>query len=186
LANLLQRLALLAVLALVAPSFLPARLPPVLSGQGTPERAAQQTGSGRPAHSDWQPLKPFSHKKHLALGNIAPVIARAIDDKTYLSPPGNLRAQLNTNNPCEACHRGISQSEQITRANMPQMADCLVCHDQVEPPFSCSFCHTSEAKLKPATHTAQFLDTHPKALAALGRETCAVCHGAKFRCLGCH
>ena len=147
-----------------------------------------QTGSGRPAHGGWQPLKPFSHKKHLALGNIAPVIARAIDNGTYLSPPaGNLRAQLDTKNPCEACHRGLAEAEEITRANMPQMADCLVCHDQVEPPFSCSFCHTKDAVLKPAaTHTPDFLDSHPKKLASLGKETCDVCHGRKFRCLGCH
>jgi hypothetical protein len=151
--------------------------------QNTP----QTTGSGRPAHPAWQPLKSFSHKKHLALGNIAPVIARAIDNGTYLSPPGNLRAQLDTKNPCEACHRGLGQSDEITRANMPQMADCLVCHDQVDPPFSCSFCHTKEANLKPATHAADFLDSHPKKLASLGgKETCDVCHGLKFRCLGCH
>jgi hypothetical protein len=155
-------------------------------GTAQTSAAVQVSASGRPAHPDWQPLKAFSHKKHLALGNIAPVIARAIDKGTYLSPPGNLRGQLNTTNPCEACHRGLGQSDQITRANMPQMADCLVCHDQVDPPFSCSFCHTSEAKLKPATHTPDFLDSHPKSLASLGKETCDVCHGRKFRCLGCH
>ncbi len=136
------------------------------------------------------PLKPFSHKKHLALGNVAPVIARAIEKGTYLSPPGNLRALLNTKNPCEACHRGLAQSENVTRANMPKMADCLVCHDQVEPPFSCVFCHPKDARLKPATHTADFVDSHPKMLAArkagVVKESCAVCHGRQFRCLGCH
>ena len=134
------------------------------------------------------PLKPFSHKKHLALGNIAPVIARAIDKGTYLSPPvpGNLRALLNTTNQCEACHRGLRDSDEVSRVNMPKMADCLVCHDQVEPPFSCSFCHPANAKLKPATHKEDFLDSHPKALKALGKESCAVCHARKFRCLGCH
>jgi hypothetical protein len=132
------------------------------------------------------PLKPFSHKKHLALGNVAPVLARAIDKKTYLSPPGNLRAQLNTTNTCEACHRGITRSDQVSRANMPQMADCLVCHGPPDPPFSCGFCHPPGARLKPASHTANFVDTHPKELAALGKESCAVCHGRKFTCLGCH
>ena len=140
------------------------------------------------------PLKPFSHKKHLALGNMAPVIARAIDNETYLTPkkdlPANLRAQLNTTNPCEACHRGLAQSEEVTQANMPRMADCLVCHDQIELPYSCAFCHPKEAKLRPETHKADFLDAHPKSLKEKGgpleKASCAVCHGVKFRCLGCH
>jgi hypothetical protein len=33
------------------------------------------------------PLERFSHAQHMKLGNIAPVLARAIDSKTYLSPP---------------------------------------------------------------------------------------------------
>ncbi len=132
------------------------------------------------------PLKVFSHKKHLALGNIAPVIARAIDKGAYLSPPGKLRSQLNTTNVCEACHRGLSESDEVSKINMPQMADCLVCHGPPDPPFNCTFCHPKDAKLKPTTHTATFIDSHPKNLAALGKETCAVCHGQKFLCLGCH
>ena len=133
------------------------------------------------------PLKPFSHKKHLALGNIAPVIVRAIDKGTYLSAPGNLKTLLANATQCEACHRGLRDSEEVTRANMPKMADCLVCHDHVEPPFSCATCHPKDAKLKPsATHTADFLDTHPKALKNLEKGSCAVCHGQKFTCLGCH
>ena len=132
------------------------------------------------------PLKPFSHKIHLKLGNIAPILAAAMDKGTYLSPAGNIRPLLNTTNQCQACHRGLDQSDAVSRANMPQMADCLVCHNQIEPPFSCTFCHPSDAKLKPVTHTADFLDSHPKQLTALGKQNCAVCHGQKFRCLGCH
>ena len=132
------------------------------------------------------PLKAFSHKKHLALPNIAPVIVRAIDKGTYLSPPGNLKALLANATQCEACHRGLRESEEVTRDNMPKMADCLVCHDQIEPPFSCATCHPKDAKLKPATHTADFLDTHPKFVKTLEKGSCAICHGQKFKCLGCH
>ena len=150
-----------------------------------------------PPAERWPPvqLKPFNHKKHLALGNIAPVIARAIDSGTYLTPkkdlPADFRAQLNTTNQCEACHRGLAESTEVTLANMPRMADCLVCHDQIELPYSCAFCHPKDAKLKPtATHTPDFLDKHPKTLKEKGgpleKESCAVCHGVKFRCLGCH
>src|SRR5882757_6251265 len=51
-------------------------------------------------------LAHFSHQQHLKMGNIAPVIAGAIDKKQYLQPPGDTRAHLNGTNPCQACHRG--------------------------------------------------------------------------------
>jgi hypothetical protein len=137
------------------------------------------------------PLARFSHATHMKLGNIAPVLRAAIDSKTYLSPPGDLRARLNAahnNEPgaCQACHRGLEESDRVTAAAMPRMADCLVCHTQIDPPDSCEFCHAKTMTLKPASHTADFLDTHPRKLASLDKESCAVCHGRKFTCAGCH
>src|SRR3979409_1671551 len=43
----------------------------------------------------------FSHQQHLKMGNLAPVIAAAIDKKTYLQPPGDIRRHLNSSNACE-------------------------------------------------------------------------------------
>jgi len=132
-------------------------------------------------------LARFNHQLHLKLGNIAPLIAAAIDKKTYLSaPPADLRTQLNTQNPCEACHRGLEVSERPERSALPQMADCLVCHSQIDPPYSCEFCHAKGANLKPAGHTPDFLDTHTSGKLNLDKTTCAVCHGRRFHCLGCH
>jgi len=131
-------------------------------------------------------LKPFSHKTHLKLGNIAPVIAAAIDKGAFLSPPGNERAQLNTNNQCLACHHGIDDSDGAKKSTFLNMADCLVCHNKVDPPFSCTFCHIEGANLKPANHAADFLESHSRKNANLDTQTCAVCHGRKFTCLGCH
>ena len=139
------------------------------------------------ATAERPPLKEFSHKKHLALGNVAPVIASAIDHGTYLGRDGaKIRPLLNGTNACMACHRGLDQSDAVGPANMPQMADCLVCHNEISPPDTCKFCHPSDAKLKPADHTADFLDTHTNKNLKLDRSTCAVCHGRKFTCLGCH
>jgi hypothetical protein len=77
------------------------------------------------------PLKEFSHAKHLKLGNVAPVIAGAIDKGTYLGRDGaKIRPLLNSSNACVACHRGLEESEAVSQANMPQMADCLVCHNR--------------------------------------------------------
>ncbi len=132
-------------------------------------------------------LAQFNHQLHLKLGNIAPVLAAAIDAKTYLSPPApGLRQSLNTRNACEACHRGMEESDRVGPANMPQMADCLVCHNKIDNPFSCEFCHAKNANLKPANHSADFLDTHTAGKLKLDKTTCAVCHGRKFTCLGCH
>jgi hypothetical protein len=131
-------------------------------------------------------LARFDHKKHLSLGNIAPVIRGAIDSKSYLSDPGDIRRHLDSANACAACHRGMEESTALAKTDFPQMADCLVCHNKVDPPFSCEFCHAKGAALKPASHTPDFIDAHNRKNANLDKTTCAVCHGRKFTCLGCH
>lgn len=128
----------------------------------------------------------FNHKLHLIFGNAAPVLARAIDSGSYLSPPGNIRRFLNTENPCVPCHRGVSETDLAAKENLPRMADCLVCHIKIDPPFSCAYCHTPEATLKPASHTARFGDLHSSRQAVPDKTTCKVCHGVKFTCMGCH
>lgn len=132
------------------------------------------------------PVARFNHAMHLRMGDISRYIASAIDHKTYLQPAGDIRAQLNPKNPCEACHRGLEQSVEITRAVLPQMADCLVCHTQIDPPFSCEDCHAKDAAIKPASHVEHFIDRHSAGKMALDKSTCAVCHGREFRCMGCH
>jgi predicted CXXCH cytochrome family protein len=135
-------------------------------------------------------LTKFSHAWHLRMGNVAPIIAAAIDHKTYFQAPGTdlpwVRSHLNSRNPCQACHRGMEESDQVTRANLPQMSDCLVCHTKIEAPFSCWDCHSQEANLKPPSHVEHFMDTHSSGKVQLDKSTCAICHGRTFRCMGCH
>jgi hypothetical protein len=134
----------------------------------------------------------FSHQQHLALGNVAPALAAAIDSGTYLSPKRPARNQLETENACMACHRGLAESDATgpanhrQMANHPQMADCLVCHSTIDPPFSCELCHTAEAKIKPVSHTSNFIDLHSNRNAKLDKPSCKICHGVGFRCMGCH
>src|ERR1039457_5590603 len=73
--------------------------------------------------------------------------------------------------------RHLRQSAPIRpdRSGLPQMADWLVCHNQVDPPYSCEFCHVKAAQLKPASHTPDFLDTHTSGKLDLDKTTCAVC-----------
>jgi len=128
----------------------------------------------------------FSHQHHLALGNVAPALVAAIDSGMYLSPARPVRKDLETENACLACHRGLAESDASGPANHPQMADCLVCHTSIDPPFSCELCHTTEAKIKPASHTSNFIDLHSNRNAKLDKPSCKICHGVGFRCMGCH
>jgi hypothetical protein len=129
----------------------------------------------------------FNHALHLKMGNVAPVILAAIKSGKYLSDPGNLASVLaNTRHRCVGFHRGLEKSDAVTLAVFPRMADCLVCHSKVDPPFSCSKCHEDNADLKPASHTRDWLDVHSSGKANLDKPSCAVCHGRTFTCLGCH
>lgn len=137
-------------------------------------------------------LKDFNHALHLGFGNLAPVIAGAIDRKQYLGSPNKidllkLRADLITQNPCQACHRGLEiATGPLTKANFPHMEDCLVCHTKIDAPFSCPQCHAPAMNLKPANHAPDFLDRHTGGKLNLDKTTCASCHGKRFTCLGCH
>jgi hypothetical protein len=131
-------------------------------------------------------LSKFSHALHLRMGNVAPYIAGAIDHQNYLQPPGDIRRHLNSRNPCQACHRGLEESDQVTGAALPQMADCLVCHTQIDAPFSCEDCHVNIAQLKPANHALRFTDAHSSGKLNLDKTTCVMCHGRTFTCRGCH
>lgn len=128
----------------------------------------------------------FSHAAHMALGNAAPILASAIDGGRYLSPPGDARRHLDSAGPCEACHRGVREADLATRAHLPRMADCLVCHPRIDPPFSCTYCHAPEAELKPSSHTARFTEMHSSREAMPDKSSCRVCHGLRFTCMGCH
>lgn len=128
----------------------------------------------------------FSHARHVKLGNPAPVILAAIRGKTYLAASSDkLVAGLTAaTTSCTACHRGLDKSDHVDASAYPAMADCLVCHPKIDPPFSCEQCHSPGAHLKPASHTPDFFDSH--SLPKLPKTGCALCHGVRFTCQGCH
>ena len=132
-------------------------------------------------------VSKFNHQLHGRMGNLAPLFASAIDKKTYLSKPGDARRHLASKNACVACHRGMEESESLlAKTAFPAMADCLVCHTKIDPPFSCETCHDAKAELRPSNHLADFLDSHNRKNHTWDKDTCAVCHGVRFTCLGCH
>ena len=133
-----------------------------------------------------QRLFHFDHEFHLLLGNFAPLLAAVIDGGSYLGTLENIRSYLNTDNACEACHRALHEVDFSGPANLPQMADCLVCHNQIDPPFSCKLCHLPGSSILPATHTSNYIDLHSSVGFEFDRDSCAICHGTNFTCMGCH
>jgi hypothetical protein len=59
---------------------------------------------------------------------------------------------------CGACHHGLLETDKVTGALFPSMAECLVCHQQVNPPRSCYRCHEQDdprlQPQKPASGTS--------------------------------
>jgi hypothetical protein len=132
-------------------------------------------------------VSKFNHALHAKLSNIGATIAKAVDSGAYLGKSADVhRPDLNTTNACAACHRGLERSGEVSHANFPHMADCLVCHNRIDPPFSCEKCHVDVASLKPASHANDWLDRHTSSKVPKDRQSCAVCHGRRFTCLGCH
>ena len=133
-----------------------------------------------------QQVDKFNHQLHAKFGNIAPMLRAAIAGKKYLDT--RTPEHLETANNCAGCHHGIEQSEGGVRTAslFPHMADCLVCHNKIDAPFSCEKCHNNVAALKPASHSPDFMDKHNRMKDALDKTGCASCHGRQFTCLGCH
>jgi hypothetical protein len=132
-------------------------------------------------------LSRFNHQLHVSTPKLGDIVAAAIRAGSYLGPvPEGLEEQLAGSDECTACHRGLRDSDQVTKAAFPNMAECLVCHRDVDPPFSCGKCHSSGDHLKPASHTPDFLEAHSRPGARPEKQSCQVCHGRKFTCLGCH
>ena len=141
------------------------------------------------ALAEWRPAERtfrFNHEFHSQMGNVAPILAAAIDGRKYLGKVGDMRRHLDTENTCAACHRGLGETGLATAANLPQMSDCLVCHNRIDNPFSCEKCHLEGVNLKPANHANDFLDRHSTGKLGLDKTTCLPCHGKNFTCMGCH
>ncbi len=136
-------------------------------------------------------VQKFNHAKHVEMGSAAPLIASAIKAKTYLGTRPATAAQLEAGkDACTGCHHGIAESEDVpvnsaTKSHFPAMADCLVCHNKINPPDSCAKCHVaSTPNFRPTSHDAVFSDNH--ATKSVAKTECATCHGRKFTCKGCH
>lgn len=86
---------------------------------------------------------------------------------------------------CLTCHAGIEKLEASVRIDMPAMATCNTCHNDVEASNTCESCHTDLALLRPREHNrTDFLRFH-KQLALDTEANCASCH-TEESCVECH
>lgn len=128
----------------------------------------------------------FNHEFHLQMGNTAPIISAAVESGAYLGKHEDSHHHMTSENACESCHRGMRETALASTANLPKMADCLVCHSEIDNPFTCSTCHLEGANLMPADHTEDYIDGHSTGRADLDKQSCLPCHGRRFTCRGCH
>ncbi len=158
---------------------------------------------------------PFSHKLHISLvkdcvtcHTTAATSTRVEDnnlpraeackgchDKVNIKAPREtlvikfdhqFHMQLADKAGCTFCHKGLDQSEAVTKTAFPPMTDCLVCHNKIDNPFSCETCHSPKSNLKPVSHTDDWIDRHNRKSTVLDKPSCVPCHGERFHCLGCH
>ncbi|MEW6509641.1 MAG: cytochrome c3 family protein [Bacteroidota bacterium] len=88
---------------------------------------------------------------------------------------------------CATCHAGLDTVEYAGPANMPGMATCTTCHNNVTATNACESCHTSFTNLIPANHLAADFKKEHRQMTRLGEleVSCATCHSQNF-CAECH
>jgi hypothetical protein len=45
---------------------------------------------------------------------------------------------------CASCHHGLIESDKVTEALFPKMAECMACHKPAAAPESCYVCHAKD------------------------------------------
>lgn len=88
---------------------------------------------------------------------------------------------------CVACHAGLDKVDYASAANMPSMASCNTCHNDVKVNNQCETCHSNLATLRPRSHGGgNFVKGHAKfaRLSAMDAQ-CSTCHTENY-CAQCH
>jgi hypothetical protein len=129
-------------------------------------------------------------------------------DRRVVIPPPNLRfdhsIHVKKGVPCTHCH-DMNRVDVATRAQLPEMAQCLRCHDSARglfhAPSRCSTCHLTQpdntlvqvftsgslrpsGKIRGDAHTLDFRLHHAQ-VAQNDEKYCASCHRQDF-CQPCH
>jgi len=154
-----------------------------------------EEGDMRGEASDFSPEVPprpvlFSHQQHLGIPDLTSRIITALESGTYPEgDPTAIRKQIESDETCTACHRGLRQAHLGRREHYPLMSDCLVCHKpKANAMTECRSCHIPEFDLLPVDHKVQeFFDEHSSEGRQHKVERCRQCHTPRFNpCSQCH
>ena len=82
---------------------------------------------------------------------------------------------------CESCHPGVEEQTIPEATDLPDMLDCMDCHEDERVEAECLTCHLETERLVPTSHTADFMHGHgtlaqSEDLADDEHMTCATCH----------
>lgn len=91
---------------------------------------------------------------------------------------------------CQSCHEEVAGREKFSGYILPNMDNCMSCHEIKAVSNACGTCHTPLEDLVPVSHRPDFTHRHSD-LARLaanqisGNKDCASCHQPQF-CQDCH
>lgn len=94
---------------------------------------------------------------------------------------------------CESCHGGLSQSTRAVQSHLPEMAQCMTCHNDTQASAACETCHQDlplpwltkrQGESWPFPHPPQWQTAHGPGARAQ-QESCQLCHTAQT-CESCH
>ena len=86
---------------------------------------------------------------------------------------------------CETCHKGLDEMTLATEKSIPEMAQCMTCHDGGKSPNACETCHTNFATLRPKEHNRTDFVREHKLYARMQDASCTTCH-TQESCQDCH
>ena len=156
---------------------------------------SEEDGDQRGKVSDFTPQVParpvhFSHEQHLRIPDLVARIMSALATGRYPEgDPAAIRRQIDSEEVCTGCHRGLEATDLGRRENYPLMSDCLVCHQPKGNAMAeCRTCHVPEFNLLPTDHrTATFFDEHSAEDHSYEVARCRQCHTPGFNpCSQCH
>ena len=88
---------------------------------------------------------------------------------------------------CITCHAGMDKTDFAEAKNLPSMAVCSTCHNNVKANNQCETCHQNLATIRPASHmVANFKREHSRVMNGRTYDAnCQSCH-SEASCMECH
>jgi hypothetical protein len=86
---------------------------------------------------------------------------------------------------CAKCHAGVEGKEVVTSGvHLPDMDNCMQCHQTPAKIEGCYLCHTRDEQLIPADHSGDWTQSHGM-YSESGAQNCNSCHRETY-CTDCH